>query len=75
MKAIGINPERLQMYNLSAAMGSRFAEICWEMTERVKRLGPNPVKTGKGKEVALLNPAATRLLGMEARERGHRAPS
>jgi len=51
LKAIGINPERLQMYNLSAAMGSRFAEICWEMTEKVKRLGPNPVKTGRGKEV------------------------
>jgi len=51
LQAMGINPERLQMYNLSAAMGSRFSEITWEMTEKVKALGPSPVKLGKGKEV------------------------
>jgi coenzyme F420-reducing hydrogenase delta subunit len=51
LQSIGINPLRLEMYNLSAAMGSRFAEITWEMTNRIKELGPNPVKTGKGKEV------------------------
>jgi len=51
LKAIGINPERLQMYNLSAAMGSRFSEITWEMTQRVRELGPSPVKTGRGREV------------------------
>ncbi len=48
---IGINPERLQMYNLSAAMGSRFVEIAREMTEKVRELGPSPVKTGSGREV------------------------
>jgi F420-non-reducing hydrogenase iron-sulfur subunit len=47
---LGINPERLQMYNLSAAMGGRFVEIAREMTERVRALGPSPVTTGKGKE-------------------------
>jgi hypothetical protein len=31
------------MYNLSAAMGSRWAEICTEFTERIKKLGPSPV--------------------------------
>lgn len=36
----GVNPERLEMYNLSAAMGRRFAEICDEMTERIRGLGP-----------------------------------
>lgn len=51
LKALGINPERLQMYNLSAAMGSRFVEIAKEMTERVRQLGPSPVRTGKGREV------------------------
>jgi F420-non-reducing hydrogenase iron-sulfur subunit len=50
LAALGINPERLQMYNLSAAMGSRFVEIAREMTARVRALGPSPVKTGKGKE-------------------------
>ena len=28
------------MFNLSSAMGGRFAEIVEEMTERVKKLGP-----------------------------------
>ena len=50
LAALGINPERIQMYNLSAAMGGRFVEIAQEMTERIRALGPSPVKTGKGKE-------------------------
>jgi len=50
---IGANPERVAMYNLSAGMGPRFAEIAREMTEKVRQLGPNPVKTGGAiKEVA-----------------------
>ena len=35
-----IEPERLEMYNLSSAMGGRFAEIVGEMTDRIKELGP-----------------------------------
>jgi hypothetical protein len=31
------------MFNLSAAMGPRWAEICIEFTERVRALGPSPV--------------------------------
>lgn len=31
------------MFNLSAAMGSRWAEICTEFTERIKKMGPSPV--------------------------------
>ena len=45
----GMGGERLEMYNLSAAMGQKFAEIVTEMTERIKRLGPNPIKRGDGK--------------------------
>ncbi len=37
---VGINPERIEMFNLSSAMGGRFAEIVEEMTERIKELGP-----------------------------------
>ena len=48
--ALGINPERLQMYNLSAAMGGRFVEIAREMTGKVRALGPSPVNTGQGRE-------------------------
>jgi coenzyme F420-reducing hydrogenase delta subunit len=35
-----IESERLEMYNLSSAMGGRFAEIVAEMTDRIKGLGP-----------------------------------
>jgi len=40
---IGIEPERVQMFNLSSAMGPRFAEIATEMTGIVRRLGPTPI--------------------------------
>jgi len=46
LEAIGIEPERVEMYNLSAAQGSRFAEIAREFTERIQELGPSPVGTG-----------------------------
>ena len=44
LKELGIEPERVQMFNLSSAMGPRFAEIANEMTEKIKELGPTPVK-------------------------------
>jgi F420-non-reducing hydrogenase iron-sulfur subunit len=44
LKDIGIEPERVEMYNLSSAMGPRFAEIAQEMTQKIKDLGPSPVK-------------------------------
>jgi coenzyme F420-reducing hydrogenase delta subunit len=44
---IGIDPERLEMFNLSAAMGPRWAEICNEFTEKVRKLGPSPVALAK----------------------------
>ena len=37
---VGIEPERIDMFNLSSAMGGRFAEIVEEMTQRIKELGP-----------------------------------
>jgi F420-non-reducing hydrogenase iron-sulfur subunit len=37
---VGINPDRVEMYNLSSAMGGRFAEIVEEMTDRIKKMGP-----------------------------------
>jgi coenzyme F420-reducing hydrogenase delta subunit len=41
---IGLGGERVQMFNLSSAMGARFAEIAAEMTKKVKELGPSPLK-------------------------------
>jgi len=34
------DPQRVEMFNLSSAMGGRFAEIVEEMTERIRKLGP-----------------------------------
>jgi len=41
---MGIEPERVEMYNMSSAMGAKFAEVATEFTQRIKELGPNPVK-------------------------------
>jgi F420-non-reducing hydrogenase iron-sulfur subunit len=47
LKEIGIEPERVEMFNLSAGEGPRFAEIAREMAERIKKLGPSPVNLKK----------------------------
>jgi coenzyme F420-reducing hydrogenase delta subunit len=43
---MGLEPERVEMYNMSSAMGARFAEVATEFTERIKQLGPSPVRRG-----------------------------
>ena len=40
LKEVGTDPQRIEMFNLSSAMGGRFAEIVEEMTQRIKELGP-----------------------------------
>jgi coenzyme F420-reducing hydrogenase delta subunit len=47
LEKIGIEPERVTMYNLSAGEGPRFAEIAREITEKVKELGPSPIRKAK----------------------------
>jgi len=47
LEKIGMKPDRVAMYNLSAGEGPRFAEIAREMTEKVKELGPSPIKNAK----------------------------
>jgi coenzyme F420-reducing hydrogenase delta subunit len=41
----GLEPERLEMFNLSSAMGQTFADIAHEVTERVRTLGPSPLRS------------------------------
>jgi F420-non-reducing hydrogenase iron-sulfur subunit len=40
---IGIEPQRLEMFNLSSAEGPRFAQIAKEMAQRVAPLGKSPL--------------------------------
>ncbi len=41
---IGIEEERVEMVTMSAGMGERFARTAIDFTEKVRKLGPNPVK-------------------------------
>jgi len=41
---VGLGSGRIEMYNMSSAQGQRFAEIAREMTEKIRGLGPSPVK-------------------------------
>ncbi len=52
LESVGIEGERVQMYNLSSAEGPRFAEIAVEMTEKILELGPNPLKIAPKKKAA-----------------------
>ena len=45
---VGIEPERAEMYNLSSAQGQRFALIAQEMTDKIRALGPSPIKKAGG---------------------------
>lgn len=40
---IGLNGRRIQMINLSSAMGGQFAFAAAEMTAEIKNIGPNPL--------------------------------
>jgi coenzyme F420-reducing hydrogenase delta subunit len=51
LEEVGIRGERVEMYNLSAAEGARFAQIAKEMTERIRELGPSPIRTKGGREL------------------------
>lgn len=42
---IGIGGERVEMILMSAGMGERFAQTAADMTEKIRKLGPNPVKS------------------------------
>ena len=45
---VGLGGARLEMFNMSSAQATRFAEVAREMTERVRALGPSPVRKTKG---------------------------
>jgi hypothetical protein len=40
---LGIDPARLEFFNLSAAQGPRWAEICTEFTKKIMDMGPSPI--------------------------------
>lgn len=44
LEEIGLEPERVEIHNMSSAMGGEFARVAREMTERVRELGPSRPK-------------------------------
>ncbi|MBN2440606.1 MAG: hydrogenase iron-sulfur subunit [Spirochaetales bacterium] len=53
LEELGLEPERVEMFNLSSAEGTRFAEIVTIMHERLQKLKPSPFR----KEVSELKDA------------------
>jgi F420-non-reducing hydrogenase iron-sulfur subunit len=44
LKNIGLEPERVRMFNLSSAMAGQFVDATKEMTEKIEELGVNPLR-------------------------------
>jgi coenzyme F420-reducing hydrogenase delta subunit len=44
LEEIGLEADRVRMYNLSSGEGPTFAAYAREMTENIKAIGPNPLK-------------------------------
>ena len=56
LEEVGLGSGRVEMYNMSSAQGQRFAEVAREMTEKIRGLGPSPVrKQGKVRNVGMRN--------------------
>jgi hypothetical protein len=44
LEEIGLEGQRIQMINISSAMGGQFAFAAAEMTSEIKQLGPSPLR-------------------------------
>ena len=44
LRQIGIEPERLKMFNMSSAMARKWADAVTEMDSKVRELGPSPLR-------------------------------
>ena len=44
LEDLGVETDRVAMYNMSAAQGPRFVEVAREFTSKIKELGPSPFR-------------------------------
>jgi F420-non-reducing hydrogenase iron-sulfur subunit len=49
LEQVGLGGDRVEMFNLSAGQGGRFAEIVREMDQKIRELGPSPIRLAKVK--------------------------
>jgi len=47
---VGVGGERVKMFNLSSGEGPLFAQYSIEMDEKIKELGPSPIRVAKEKK-------------------------
>ncbi len=52
LEDMGIEPERFRIDWVSSAEAPRFQEVVTEFTDKIKSLGPNPMRSGQDKEAA-----------------------
>jgi len=52
LNAVGVGGDRVKMFNLSSGEGPRFAEYAVEMTDKIREMGPNPIKRFREKQAA-----------------------
>ena len=46
LEQFGLEPERLRLEWVSASEGDRFATVIKDMTEKIRELGPSPLRNG-----------------------------
>lgn len=63
LEQVGLNPRRVQMVNMSSAMGAHFAMAAAEMAADVQNMGPNPLRQPR---LAPAQEAPKELAGAEA---------
>ena len=55
IEQLGIEKERVEMYNMSAGEGTRFVNAAVEMTERIRELGPSPIPKKTAEPAAVVS--------------------
>jgi coenzyme F420-reducing hydrogenase delta subunit len=63
---IGLGSERIEMINVSAAMAAEFVTQAKEMTQRIRALGPSPLRDRGGLSVS--GAGATRSQDVDTEE-------
>ena len=65
---VGLGGERLDMFFMSGSQAHSFVAAAKEMTERVRQLGPNPLKHANGQEPTAVPQDAEDEIGFRGRE-------
>jgi F420-non-reducing hydrogenase iron-sulfur subunit len=50
LSQIGLQPERVRMFNISAAMAGEFVNAVTDMTKVIESVGPNPLRIGPNRD-------------------------